>query len=523
LHPVNTAVGFGKTAVRGLPPVALGQDIAHAVNPENAPSVYSEQAEQFVDKPLETAETMAGQAAVLDAAGRAIPAAKAVPGKVGEILRGKYGPRQIEVGSEKVPVTVGEANPESPAGRMQTSLKRSGAGAAQFEKVEKAQQDAAKNVIKKTAQKASGFIGPMQEEAGAVVDDAATASFRKAEPLYNELDTSLKNVPASFKGVSKIVQDAIGRARKLGVSIADEGGDISKITPDKNGAIQWGGSKISKLTHPERWQKLVDEGIIDDSGNSTPFKAYRTVRSQLLKMQRAATDSQVRFAIGNEIKTMDANIDAALKGTGLEKSWAEANRLWREGKARIEVAKAITDSTKGTPESAQAPGMAKVPTKLQGASLVDKLNTLADDGTLGDAFKPDEIRNLRQAADILDRIQKTPVGRGAGESMSFARGLTHAVRGYKGPMIGAGIGAGVGALSGEMLRGAEVGAGMGFIVQSIGERALVNVMTKLDGVKALKAVEDAKTPAEMKTAIDKLAIVAAAAAPKKRVAAALTP
>jgi hypothetical protein len=65
----------------------------------------------------------------------------------------------------------------------------------------------------------------------------------------------------------------------------------------------------------------------------------------------------------------------------------------------------------------------------------------------------------------------------------------------------------------------EMGGFAGFIVQSIGERGLVNVMTKLDGVKALDALEKAKTPAQVQTAMTALT---AAAAPKKRVAAALS-
>ena len=502
----------GKPIPKELQITAEDEQLANTPNPVRG--MY----EGLNTKPAETIAQGIGQTAAISPVaefagpvtrGLVEKASKAREGVKGK-LSAKYGPRKVEIAGEKVPVTVGEAEPGSPAGRTQSQLKRSGAGAEKFEKVEKAQQQAVKGVIKKTAQKASGFIGPMQEEAGAVVDDAATASFRKAEPLYNNLDETLKTVPASFSGVSKIVQDAMTRARKLGVSISEDSGDISKIRPDKEGAIQWGGTKISKVTHPERWAKLVEEGIIDDSGQSTPFRTYRMVRSQLLKMQRAATDDATRFAIGNEIKTMDANIDAALKGTGLEKSWSEANRLWREGKARIKVADAIKSATKGTPESAQAPGISKVPTEIQGASLVNKLNALEEDGTLQDAFTRDEINNIRQSADILDRIQRTPVGRGSGESMSFARGLTHAVRGFKGPMIGAGIGAVTeGLTGGSVLRGAEVGAGIGFIVQSIGERALVNVMTKLDGVKALKAVEEARTPSQADAALSHLQLVAA--------------
>ncbi len=449
---------------------------------------------------------------------------------------GPVGPREISVGSEKVPVTVGEAEPESAAGRKQLSLKRSGAGAAKFEKVEKAQQEAVKNVIKKTASGrtevepapppgqdvpapgiANRFVGPMQAEPGAVVNDAATASFAQAAPLYDNLDASLKTVPDTLQNVSKLVDTAIGRARKLGVNVAEDGGDISKIHPDKDGSIQWGGSKISKASHPDRWAKLVDEGIIDESGNGTPIKAYRNVISQLKSMMRSSSDGATRHALSKEIETMTRGMDTALEGTGLEKTWHEADRLWRQGKARIDVSKAITDATKGPRSAITPPGMSAVPTEMQGGSLVKALDKLQDDGTLEDAFTPEEGKNLRQSALILDRIQKTSTGTGYGESGSRSRAIAHILRGAPGPMVGAGVGGGIGLLTGHgFIAGAEAGGFVGFIVQSIGERALVNVMTKLDGVRALDAVADAKTPAEVNSAMTKLVAVAAASAPKKR-------
>jgi hypothetical protein len=460
------------------------------------------------------AGTVAGNAALAlgpKAVGKVLP-------KVAKTIN-SYAPRQVEVGGEKVPVLVGEAAPESRPGRLQTNLKRSGAAAERFEKVEGKQQQAVKDVIRNTAQKTSGVIGPMQAEPSAVVNDAATAAYTQAAPLYDELDASLVEVPDALNNVSKITQDAIGRARKLGLDVGDDQVDLTKIRPDKDGTVQWGGTRISKATHPERWAKLVQDGIIDDSGGFTPLKAYRQIRSQLLKMQRSASDAQTRFAIGKDIDTMTGNIESALKGTAVEKNWAEANRLWSKGKALQDVSEAVRDATKGTPASAQAPGVAAIPTRLQGASLVSKLNDLAQDGTLEKAFSHDEIANLRQAADILDRIQRTPVGRGSGESMSMARGLTHAIRGNTGPLVGGGVGAVLGGW-----HGAEFGAGIGFVLQRIGEQGLVRVMTKVEGVRALKALENAKTPAAAKTAVSALVTLGAAGGQaKKGVARALQP
>jgi hypothetical protein len=439
-------------------------------------------------------------------------------GITGPISRGlaarvaEFRPRTVEVGGEKIPVTVGEAEPESSAGRLQTRLKRSGSGSKSFEKAENAQQEAAKNVIKKTAQKASGQIGPLQAEPGAVVNDAATASFAQAAPLYESLDESLKTVPGTLTNVSKLVDTAIGRARKLGVVIDDEGGDISKIHPDKDGAIQWGGTKISKATQPERWAELVDQGIIDDSGNGTPMKAYRNVISQLKSMQRSSTDGATRFAIGKEINTLTNNMDAALKGSGLDEAWHEADRLWRQGHARIDVAKAITDATKGPRASITPDGMAEVPTEMQGPSLVKSLDKLLDDGTLEDAFTPDEAKNLRQSALILDRIQKTSTGTGYGESGSRSRAIAHILRGSPGPLIGGGIGAGVGLLTGHAMAGLEAGGFVGFIVQRIGEQGLIRVMTRLDGMDALESLEKAKTPAVADAAMKSILAIGATGA-----------
>ncbi len=501
LHPIDTVKGAAKLAWDVTDPRYL------ATGKTDSPEIHALD-ESIKHHPLETAEQFAGQTAVFEAP----KAVRGLAPKVGETLRGKYGPKEVSVGGEKVPVLVGEAAPESGPGRLQSNLKRSGNAPGRFEKVENTQQQSVKDVIRKTAQETSGAIGPMQIEPSDVVNEAATASYAQAAPLYNELDASLVNVPDALQKVSRITQDAINKAQKLGVEVG-EGVDLTKITPEKDGTIQWGGTRISKATYPERWAQLVKDGIIDESGGATPLKAYRQVRSQLLKMQRASSDAGVRYAIGKDIETMTENIESALKGTPIEKNWSEANRLWSKGKALQDVSEAIRDATKGTPAAAQAPGLSPVPTKIQGASLVSKMNDLYKDGTLERAFTHEEVANIRQAADILDRIQRTPVGRGAGESASMSRGLAHALRGNAGPLIGAGVG---GAFAG--IRGAEMGAGIGFIVQRIGEQGLVRVMTKLDGVKALKALEEAKTPAESQAAIKTIIVLGAAArqlAPRK--------
>jgi hypothetical protein len=401
---------------------------------------------------------------------------------VGELRRTvaeKYAPRQVELAGTKVPVLVGEAAPETRPGRMQISLKRGGMGAAKFDAVTRAQQAAVKNVIRKVAQQTSGMTGPMAEEPGAAMQDAADATFAKARPMYNALDASLKTVPDTLQGVSKILNDAITRAKKLGVTLGDENVDLSKIRPDKEGSIQWGGTRISKLTQPERWNALVKEGIIDESGNGTPLSAYIKVRSQLLKMQRSTADPAMRNAINNEVHTMNDNMETAFKGTPLYKNWTEANRLWSKGYALRDVADAITKTTKGTPAAAQAPGLSPVQTRIQGTSLVKRLNDLQENGILDRAFTQEEKTNLRQATDILDRARAS-----AGNASSFMHGYS---------------------LRSVMWRA----------IIKMTTPPFVNAMTKLDGLDALKAAEAAKTPSELANALVTLtAAVVATQQPK---------
>jgi hypothetical protein len=487
LHPLDTAGGVVKTAVRQLPPVALAEHLYRGTD------ANQEMAEQFVKAPLETTETMIGQGIVLDAAGRAIPEVKAAPGKVGEILKEKYGPRQVEVGGEKVPVTVGEAEPSTAVGRKQTALKRSGVGARKFEKFEKAQSDKVKSVIRNTAQKTSGLVGPMQEEPGSALKSAADATFERARPMYAALDEELVTVPGDLHSASAIVKKAISRAKGLGYDF--EASQEAHYGEEPLGT----GKPVSDASHP-----LTD---------------FQKIRSELGKMRRGSKDPALRYRISEEMKQMTDAMDKALDNTGLKETWKEADRLWAKGYALNSIADALKESTEGVEAAVQPKGVEAIPSEIKGRALEETLKDLADDGTLARGLSPDEISNLRQSANILKRAQGTSTGTGYGESGSRSRAIAHILRGAPGPIVGAGVGAGIGALTGHPWYGMEMGGFAGFIVQSIGERGLVNVMTKLDGVKALDALEKAKTPAQVQTAMTALT---AAAAPKKRVAAALS-
>jgi hypothetical protein len=82
-------------------------------------------------------------------------------------LRAKFSPTEIPIGTEKVPVLVGEAHPDSLPGRVQVAMKRGGGpGAQKFTEFGETQQAKVKQVIRNVAQQTSGAVGPMAEEPG---------------------------------------------------------------------------------------------------------------------------------------------------------------------------------------------------------------------------------------------------------------------------------------------------------------------------------------------------------------------
>lgn len=386
-------------------------------------------------------------------------------------------PRTVEITGQKIPVLVGEAAPETRAGRMQTSLKKAGTGGAKFDAVSRAQQAAVKNVIRRVAQQTSGLVGPMAEEPGTAMSDAADATFAKARPMYSALDASLARVPDGLQEVSRITQEAMGRAQKLGVDITDPG-ITGEFYVDKEGnAVDRGSMSPAKFEDAVRRGDLTTKKLAEGQ----PIGTYMKVRSQLLKMQRSTPDAAMRNAISNEVRAMNDNMEAALKGTPLYENWQEANRLWSKGYALRDVADAITKTTKGTPAAQQAPGLAPIPTRVQGPNLVNRLNVLEQDGILDRAFTHDETANLRQAVDILDRARAAAGGGGS---------FTH---GYSPRSV------------------------IWRAILKLPTLPLVNAMTRLDGLDALKAAETAKTPSALATALSGLATIAAAnQVPKNR-------
>ena len=342
--------------------------------------------------------------------------------KVGE-LRRSMAPTEVPIAGEKVSTMVGEAHPESRFGRMQAGLKISGLGEGRFTKFDQAQQAQVKAIIRKTAQQTSAAIGPMPDEPADAVGHAADTTFRKATPMYDALDSSLKTIPDSMANVSKVTEQAIARAKKLGVEVEIGGGSERELLSrqiygkgfdelDSSPTVKVSGGQGQPPKEIIGERANIEQLLKDQAAKGgQPISTYMKVRSELLKMQRATPDAALRNHIAGEISTMNANMETALKGTPLYDNWLEANRLWSKGYALREVGDAIRAKTHGTPVGEQAPALSPVPTKIQGDPLVTVFNDLKHDGVLDRAFTTDEIKNLRQCIDILDRAS-TPIGKG---------------------------------------------------------------------------------------------------------------
>ena len=221
----------------------------------------------------------------------------------------KYAPRLVEIAETNIPVGRGEASPSSKAGQEYLRLRRK-VGGERFAKLEKTQQEAIKTVIRRTAADTAGMVDPvpvkklikrpdgsMREievdpEPSAVLKDAATKTFDNAKPMYEKLDEAAVTIPETFNNASRVTQQAIARAKKLGVVIAD--------APDASPLVDQSGQPIGVAPVAQQ-----------------PLTTYMKVRSELLKMGRVTADPALRHTIGQEVEAMDANMKTALEGTDL--------------------------------------------------------------------------------------------------------------------------------------------------------------------------------------------------------------
>src|SRR5882762_842407 len=175
--------------------------------------------------------------------------------------RGAVRPTEVGLAEEKVPVLRGEAEPETKGGRLQAELKRAGAGEKHFKKFAKEQQESVKQVIRNTAKQTSGLIGPMQDEPGAAVQDAADVTFAKARPMYEALDKSLVTVPDDLRNVSAVVQQAIAKARKLGVEFEESPG--LKVADQTAQNLGYKNFEEMQQREPARVRQMLPKDVIE--------------------------------------------------------------------------------------------------------------------------------------------------------------------------------------------------------------------------------------------------------------------
>lgn len=443
LHPINTVRNTIQPLKDVLPSYTWTKFGPIPIpNPNIIPAAEGVR-QQITSNPLGTAEAAIGQAAATEIGGNVIPRGMARGVGAGvdataEALRSTYGPEDITIGNQKVPVLKGEAHPETGPGHIQKVIKESGVGARRFDRFAQQQQEQVKSIIRQTAQQTSDLIGPVSQQPYAALDDASAAVFNRAKPMYQALDASLTRVPVKLTQVSKIMSDAIARARKLGIEI------------DQSENVQGAGA--------------------GDVKSLQPLTVATQLRSALLRAKRAAIDSgdaSLANSVSDEIRTLHNEIDSTLSGTPLHSNWLEANRLWAKGHAISDTARAFYQSTKGTPEGIQSPQMSAVPTKVSGPSLVSRLNDLKREGTLDRGFTPEEQLNLRRSADILDRAREA-----AGRDTGVTPGHLYSLHS---------------ALWRTLLR-----------LPSI---PLVRAMTTTEGMRALALAEKAKNSAQMQSAL----------------------
>jgi hypothetical protein len=175
-----------------------------------------------------------------------------------------FGPRIVEIAGISVPVLVGEAAPETAAGREQIRLKRYGVGDEKFAAMEDAQLAAVKNIIRRIAQQASGADGPMNEEPGAAMDEASRFVL-KQQVHENWL----------AKGLAlELVADALHEVTK-GTPLAYQHPDLSPIP-----TLILGSCFVEKL------KKLADDGTLKEAFTYEEGKNLQQTAMILDRIQR---------------------------------------------------------------------------------------------------------------------------------------------------------------------------------------------------------------------------------------------
>jgi hypothetical protein len=297
----------------------------------------------------------------------------------------KLAPKVVDVEGVKFIVPVGEAEESavsSKAGLKQSQYKKAGIGAKEFDEINRYNQAAVREVIRKVSQNTSGMTGPMSEAAGTATKQSGDWVLDQARPMYRAIDSAISGTPplrVISKNMSEAVQSAMKKAEKYGA--------------------------------PPMAKGTTAPGL-----RTPPLESYLQARSVLNDIAFRTRDPIVRNGVRASLEVMDGEIEKAMKSSGvpgLYDNFVEAQRLWAKGKALQRVGEAIDKSTPGVPSQLQTPGLAARPPEIKPVSLVQQLKKLDAKGDLTRGFGDTQKTALYKVADILDR--QTGVGLPPGE------------------------------------------------------------------------------------------------------------
>lgn len=297
----------------------------------------------------------------------------------------KLAPKVVDVEGVKFIVPVGEAEESAVASKAalkQSQYKKAGIGAKDFDEINRYNQAAAREVIRKVSQKTSGMTGPMSEAAGSATKQSGDWVLEQARPMYRAIDSAISGTPplrVISKNMSEVVQQAMKKAEKYGA--------------------------------PPMAKGTTAPGL-----RTPPLESYLQARSILKNIVHNTRDPIVRNGVKASLDVMDGEIEKSLKSSGvpgLYDNFLEAQKLWAKGKALQRVGEALDKASPGVPSQMQNPGLAARPPEIKPVSLAKQLRDLDAKGDLTRGFGDTQKTALYKVADILDR--QTSVGLPPGE------------------------------------------------------------------------------------------------------------
>lgn len=322
LHPVDTAVGMGKFALRSLPPVELAENLM------GRKGATQEMAESFVKQPLESAETMAGQSAVM---GGATEGLKAIP-KVGETLARTATRTGPSVTKELVKDT-SEAN----------------AAALEKNKADVAKAEADRKVdLKKHFEKTKE--AKEQNQATEAAQSRKTALTRGVEQLDERFKDDLKNTELDVRKKAGAKYDAVREKvggltvpnSDLASAVRDAEKNISGSTENikifrdilsKHPAeepefIEYQGADIPK-GHP-LYDVLKEQGGISGAAPAT----FSDLQGYYSELGRALSKGNLPDDVFRAIRDLHQNIGNMMQGlsdqAGVGPQFSEARNFYRQ-------------------------------------------------------------------------------------------------------------------------------------------------------------------------------------------------